>query len=88
MNFDYIHTMSDQFENGKKFDGETRCKTSMPKNSTYKLRIDQSHSKGIEKHSVFIIFEFSCDAVSKMCWLEFRFQNLLFSNLPAKNVPF
>ena len=35
------------------------------------------------KCSVFVIFKCLHDAVSKMCRLEFRFQNL-----PAKNVPF
>ena len=48
----------------------------MPKKCTYTPRTDQSRSKSVEKCSVFIIFEYSHDAVFKMCRLEFRFQNL------------
>ena len=60
----------------------------MVKNS-FTPRIDQSRSKSIEKYFLFfIVFEFSHDAVSKMCRLEFRFQNLPFSKSAAKNVPF
>ena len=54
-----------------------------PKKCSYTLRIDQSPSKSHEKCSVFIIFECSHDAISKMCRLEFRFRNL-----SAKNVLF
>ena len=46
----------------------------------------KNQSVAFQKHqkcSVFIIFECSHDAVSKMYWLECRFQNL-----PAKNVTF
>ena len=40
------------------------------------------------KCSFFITFKFLHDAVSKMCRLEFRFQNLPFSKSASKNVPF
>ena len=61
-----------------------RCKTLMSKKCTCTLRIDQSRYKSVDKYSVFIIFECSHDAVSKMCRLKFHFQNLSSSNLPAK----
>ena len=65
---------------------KTRCNTLMPKKLTYTLRVDQSGSKSVKKCSAFIIFKFLRDAASKMCRLEFRFQNLPFQNLLAKNV--
>ena len=37
---------------------KTRCKTLLPKECTYTLRIDQSRSKSVEKYSVFIISSF------------------------------
>ena len=64
------------------------CKTLVPKKCIYILRTDHSHSKSVEKCSVYIIFEYSHDAVSKICRLEFRFQNLLFSKSAGKNVLF
>ena len=70
---------------------KTRCKTLIRKKSTYTLRVIQSRSKSVYKMFVFIIFECSHDALSKMCWLEFRFQNLppsRFRNLPAKKCRF
>ena len=60
----------------------------MPKKSTYTLRIDQSRSKSVEKCSLYIIVECSHDAVSNLCHLGFRFQNLPFSKSAGKNVPF
>ena len=51
---------------------------------TYILGVVQYRSKSVAKCFVFIIFEYSHDAVSKMCWLEFRFQNLLFSQSASK----
>ena len=45
---------------------KTRCKTLMSKKCIYTLRIDQSRSKSFEKCSVFISFECSHDAVSKL----------------------
>ena len=62
---------------------KSRCKTLMLKKCTYTLRIDLSRSKSVQKCSVFIIFRCLHDSVSKMCRLEFCFQNL-----PTKNVPF
>ena len=58
------------------------------KKCTFTLRIDQSRSKSFEKFSVFIVFECSHDAVSKMCRLEFCFKIYRFQNRPAKTVPF
>ena len=69
------------------FTVKTLCKILMPKTFTYILTIDPFRSKSVEKWSVFIIFECSHDAVSKMCRLEFRFQNLPFSKSVGKNVP-
>ena len=63
-------------------------KTLRPKKFIYTLRIDQFRSKRVEKCSVFIIFECSHDAVSKMCRLEFHFKIYCFENLPAKNEQF
>ena len=91
--------MPADFENGRKFDDKNSLQDLMPKNSTYTLRIDLSRSKSVEKCSVFIFVECLKDAVSNLCRLRFRFQNLPFSkstvfkiyrfqNLPAKNVPF
>ena len=40
------------------------------------------------KMFIFIILKCLHDAVSKMCRLEFRFQNLPFSKSAGKNVPF
>ena len=77
--------MPEQFENARNFDGKTALQILMPKKCTCTLRIGQSRSKSVEKCSVFIILESSHSAVSKMCRLGFRFQNL---PLPAKNVPF
>ena len=60
----------------------------MSRKHTYILRIFQFRSKSVAKCIVFIISEYSHDAISKMCWLEFRFQNLPFSKSAGKNVPF
>ena len=51
---------------------------------------NQSRSRSIERCSVFITFECSHGAVSKVCSLEFRFffKIFRFRNLQAKNVPF
>ena len=64
---------------------KSRCKTLMPKKCTYTLRINQSRSKSVERCSVFIIFECLHDAVSRMCQLECRFQNLPFSKCAGKD---
>ena len=54
----------------------------------YTLRIDLSRSKSVEKCSVFIFVECLHDAVSNLCRLWLRFQNLPFSKSAGKNVPF
>ena len=71
--------MPAQFENGRKFNDKNSLQDFMPKNSTYTLRIDLSRSKNVEKCSVFIFVECLNDAVSNLCRLQFRFQNLPFS---------
>ena len=53
---------------------KTRCRTLMPRKSTYTLRIDQSRPKRVEKCAVYIIVECLHDAVLNLYWLEFRFQ--------------
>ena len=60
----------------------------MPKKITYAQRIERSRSKSVEKYSVYIIVECSHDAVSDLCRLVLRFQNLPFSKSAGKNVPF
>ena len=80
--------MPAQFENGRKFDVKNSLQDLMQKNSTYTLRIDLSRSKSVEKCSVFIFVECLNDAVSNLCRLRFRFQNLPFSKSAGKNVPF
>ena len=62
---------------------KSRCRILMPKKSTYTLRIDQSRSKSVEKCSLYIIVECSHDAVSNLCHLRFRFQNLTFFSKSA-----
>ena len=81
---DCVHTMPAQFENGRKFDDKNSLQDLMPKNSTYTLRIDLSRSKSVEKCSVFIFVECLNDAVSNLCRLRFRFQNLPFSKSAGK----
>ena len=56
----------------------------MPRKHTYILGVVQYRSKSVAKCFVLITFEYSHDAVSKMCWIEFRFQNLPFSNSAGK----
>ena len=80
--------MPAQFENGRKFDDKNSLQDLVPKNSTYTLRIDLSRFKSVEKCSVFIFVECLNDAVSNLCRLRFRFQNLPFSKSTGKNVPF
>ena len=58
----------------------------MPKKFTFTPRIDRSHPKSAEKCCVYIIFECSHDAVSKMCRVEFRFLNLPFSKSAWKKM--
>ena len=70
--------------NGRKFDDKNSLQDLMPKNSTYTLRIDLSRSKSVEKCSVFIFVECLNDAVSNLCRLRFRFQNLPFSKSAGK----
>ena len=67
---------------------KSRCRTLVPKKRTYTLRIDQSRYKSVEKCSVYIIVECSHEAVSNLCRLGFRFQNLPLSKSVGKKVPF
>ena len=73
-----------QFENGMKFDGKKSLHDFDAKKSTFTLRIDQSQSKSVEKCSLYVIVEWSHDAVSNLCQLGFRFQNLPFSKSASK----
>ena len=67
--------MPEHFESGRKYDGKKAvARFLMPKKGIYTLRIDQSHTKSVDKCLVFITLERSHDAVSKTCLLEFRFQ--------------
>ena len=49
---------------------------------------NRSFSFQVSKNVVYVILECSHSAAVKMCWLEFRFQNLPFSKSAGKNVPF
>ena len=83
-----VHTILAQFQHSRKFDANNFFAISpqnlMPKKCGYILQIDLSRFESVEKCSIFIVFECSHDAVFKMCWSEFRFQNAPFS----KNVAF
>ena len=83
-----VHTMREQFENSRKLDGKSSlqdfdakavCLHPKDRSVSFQKRL---------KCSVFVIFKCLQDAVSKMCRLEFRFQNLPFLKSVGKNVPF
>ena len=48
------------------------------------LSVDQFFSKSVDNCSIFIIFKCLHDAISKMCRLEFNFENLPFSKCAGK----
>ena len=82
-----VHTILEQFENGRNLDGKNSLQHFNAKEAyLHSKRVDQSGSKSVKKCSVFIIFKFLHDAVSKMCRLEFRFQNLPFSKSAGKKM--
>ena len=78
-----VHTKPQRFENGGNLDGKNSLQDFDAK-EVYPYPFAQSHSKSVQKCSVFIIFMCLHDAVSKMCRLEFRFQNLPFSKSAGK----
>ena len=65
-----VHTMPEQFENGRKFDCRNSLQDFDAKEAYFTLRIDKSLSESVERCSVFIIFVCSNSAVSKMCRLD------------------
>ena len=61
-----VHTIPEQFENGRNLDGKTSLQDFDAKEVFLHPGIDQSRSKIVPKCSVFIIFKCSHGAVSKM----------------------
>ena len=80
--------MPEQFENSRKLDGKNSLQDFDAKEVCLHPKNRWVSFQKRLKCSIFVIFKCLHDAVSKMCRLEFRFQNLPFQNLPAKNVPF
>ena len=77
--------MPEQFENGTRFDSKNSLQDF---DAIERYLVNQSCSKSVENCSIFKIFKCLHDVVSKMCRLEFNFQNLPFSKCACKNVPF
>ena len=79
--------MQTQFESDRKFDGnklgEISPKNLMPKKCTYKLRTVWPRRKSIEKRAVFIIFQFSHDAMPFSKCTGYVFKIYRFEDLPA-----
>ena len=76
--------MLEQFENGRKFDGKNSLQDFDAKEMYLQPR---NRSVAFQKHGqkvCFYFFEHSHNAVSKMCRLECRFQNLPFSKASGK----
>ena len=77
-----------QFENGRNLTVKTSLQDLDAKEMHLHLKNRSVSLQKRLKCSVFVIFKCLHDAVSKMCRLEFRFQNLPFSKSAGKNVPF
>ena len=77
--------MPEQFEKGWKYDGKNTLYDFNPKEMYLHSKNRPFSFQKRRKCSVYIIFEYSHDAVSKMYRLEFRFQNLPFSKSAGKN---
>ena len=76
--------MPEQFENGRKFDGKNSLQGFDAEETYINPRNRSVSFQKRCKIIFFIIFEYSHDAVSKTCRLEFRFQNLPFSKSAGK----
>ena len=76
--------MPEQFENGRKLDGKKSLQDFDAKEVCLHTKNRSVSFQKRLRYSVFIIFKCLHDAVSKMCWLEFRFQNLPFSKSAGK----
>ena len=73
-----------QFENGRNLTVKTSLQDLVAKEMYLHLKNRSVSLQKRLKCSVFIIFKCLHDAVSKMCPLEFRFQNLPFSKSAGK----
>ena len=80
--------MPEQCENDGKFDGKNSQQDIDTKERYLQPNIRRVSFQKRRKMFYFYHLESSNDTVSKMCRLEFRFQNLPFSNSSDKNVPF
>ena len=76
--------MLERCENGTKFDGKNVIQDFDAKEIYLHPKNRSVSILSVEKCNVFIIFECSHDAVSKVCRLEFRFQSLLFQKATSK----
>ena len=76
--------MPEQFENGGKLDGKNSLQDFDAKEVCLHPKNRSVSFQRRLKCSVFVIFKCSHGAVSKMCRLEFRFQNLPFSKSAGK----
>ena len=76
--------MPEQFEKGRKLDGKNSLQDFDAKEVCLHPKNRSVSFQKRLKCSVFVIFKCLHDAVSKMCRLEFRFQNLPFSKSAGK----
>ena len=83
-----VHTILEQFENGRNLDGKNSLQHFDTKEAYLHPKSRTVSFQKCIKMFCFIIFRCLHDAVSKMCRLELRFQNLPFSKSAGKNVPF
>ena len=76
--------MPEKCENGRKLDGKNSLQDFDAKEVCLHLKNPSASFQKRLKCSVFVSFKYLRDAVSKMCRLEFRFQNLPFSKSAGK----
>ena len=79
-----IHTIPEQFENGRNLDGKTSLQDFDAKEVYIHPKNRSVSFQDPPKCSVFTIFKRLHDAVSKTCRLECRFQNPPFSKSAGK----
>ena len=80
--------MPEKFENGRKLEGKNSLRDFDAKEVCLHPKNRSVSFQTRLKCSVFVIFKSLHGAVSEMCRLQFRFQNLPFSKSAGKNVPF
>ena len=81
---DCVHTRLAHFENGRKFDGKNSLQDFDAKEKYLHPKNRPFSTQKREKCSLYIIVECSHDAVSNLCRVGFRFQNLPFSKSAGK----